>query len=231
MLRALCEALPRLGMDPDVGAIVLTGAGRAFCAGGDVRGMAARKERTFEERLEDLRWKQQIPVLLRTTPKVIIAAINGTAVGAGLGLALACDMRIAARSAKFGTAFVGVGFSGDLGGCWTLTRLVGTAKARELYLTGEVFSSEEANRLGLLTKLVDDDAVLTEAMAMAGRFAAGPRVAYGYIKRNMYAAETQSLPEVLELEAMHQMRTLITEDHKEAITAFVEKRKPAFRGR
>lgn len=231
MLRSLCEALPRLGMDPAVGAIVLTGAGRAFCAGGDVKGMAARKDRTFEERLEDLRWKQQIPILLRTTPKVVVAAINGTAVGAGLCLVAACDLRVAARSARFGTAFAGVGFSGDLGGSWTLTRLLGTAKARELYLMGEMFGTAEAEAMGLLTRCVDDGTALDAATALAHRFADGPRVAYGYMKRNLYAAETQPLPEVLELEAMHQMRTLTTEDHREAIAAFVEKRKPVFRGR
>jgi 2-(1,2-epoxy-1,2-dihydrophenyl)acetyl-CoA isomerase len=231
MLRAFIEALGRLGGDPEVGAIVLTGAGRAFCAGGDVKSMVTRADHGFEQRLESIRWKQQIPLLMRQCPKVIIAMINGTAVGAGLGLAIACDFRIAARSARFGTAFVGIGYAGDLGGTWTLTRLVGTAKARELYLLGDMFDSTEAERWGVVSKVVDDDRLAAETMALAQRFATGPRVAYGYIKRNLHAAETEPLAAVLEMEAVHQIRASMTADHKEATRAFVEKRKPVFHGR
>jgi 2-(1,2-epoxy-1,2-dihydrophenyl)acetyl-CoA isomerase len=231
MLRAFIETLGRLGADPEVGAIVLTGMGRGFCAGGDVKAMAARTEPGFEERLESLRWKQQIPLLMRQCPKVIIAMINGTAVGAGLGLAMACDLRIAARSARFGTAFAGIGFSGDLGGTWTLTRLVGTAKARELYLLADMFDSAQAEQWGVVSKVVDDDRLLAETTALAQRFASGPLVAYGYIKRNLHAAETEPMAPVLEMEAIHQIRAAMTEDHKEATRAFVERRKPVFIGR
>ena len=138
MLLALGEALQRLGSDAGVGAIVVTGAGRGFCAGGDVKTMASRVTQGFEERVEGLRRMHQLPLLLRTIPKVVIAMVNGPAVGAGLGLALACDLRIVGRSARFGTGFAGVGYSGDFGGSWSLTRLVGTAKARELYFLGDI---------------------------------------------------------------------------------------------
>jgi len=120
MLLALGEALQRLGGDASVGAVVITGAGRGFCAGGDVKTMPARSPQGFEERVEGLRRMHQLPVVLRTMPKVVIAMVNGPAVGAGLGLAMACDLRIAGHSARFGTGFAGVGYSGDFGGSWTL---------------------------------------------------------------------------------------------------------------
>ena len=230
MVAALCEALPRLGTDPAVGAIVLTGAGRGFCAGGDVKRMAAT-DTTMEERQEGLRWRHDSVRLLRTIGKVVIAAINGPVAGAGLGLALACDLRIAARSARFRTAFAGVGFSGDFGGSWSLTRLVGTAKARELYYLNPQIDAEEALRLGMVTAVVDDGALMEEAVGMARRIADGPRVAFAYMKRNLHAAETESLTTVLDMEALGQARTGTTEDHKEAARAFVEKRAPVFRGR
>src|SRR5215471_9486288 len=125
MLQALREALPRLATDPEIGAIVVTGAGRGFCAGGDVKTMTSRAAQGFEERVEGLRRMHQLPMLLRTIPKIVIAMINGPAVGAGLGLAMACDLRISGQSARFGTGFAGVGYSGDFGGSWSLTRLVG----------------------------------------------------------------------------------------------------------
>ena len=177
MVAALCDTLPRLGTDPAVGAVLLTGAGRGFCAGGDVKRMAST-EQTMEERQEGLRWRHESVRLLRTIGKVVIAAVNGPAAGAGLSLALACDLRIAARSARFRTAFAGVGFSGDFGGSWSLTRLVGTAKAREMYYLNPQIDAEEALRLGMVSAVVDDDALMADAMAMARRIADGPRVAF-----------------------------------------------------
>ncbi len=231
MTLLLMQGVERLGADPEVGAIVLTGAGRGFCAGGDVRSMPSRNELPFEQRLEGLRARARLVLLLRQCPKPVVAAINGPAFGAGLGLALACDIRIAAASARFGTAFVRIGYSGDYGGTYNLTQLVGPAKARELYLTGESFTAEQALAWGMLTRVVPDEALRAEAMAVAGRFARGPRVAYGYIKRNMLAAETETLERMLEIEAIHQVRCAQTEDHKEAARAFAEKREPVFRGR
>ncbi len=230
MVASLCEALPRLNLDPNVGAIVLTGAGRGFCAGGDVKRMAAT-EQGVEERQEGLRWRHESIRLLRTMGKIVIAAVNGPAAGAGLSLALACDLRLAARSARFRTAFAAVGFSGDFGGSWSLTRLVGTAKARELYYLNPLIDAEEALRLGLVTRVVDDDALASDAHSMAASLAQGPRVAFAYMKRNLHAAETEPLQTVLDMEALGQARTGMTEDHKEAARAFVEKRAPVFHGR
>ena len=231
MLLALGDALQRLGGDPNAGVIIITGAGRGFCAGGDVKTMESRSSQSFEEQVEGLRRMHQLPMLLRTIPKVVVAMINGPAVGAGLGLAMACDVRIAGRSARFGTGFAGVGYSGDFGGSWTLTRLVGTAKARERYFLGDIVDSATAASLGLVSRVVEDDALREETTALARRIADGPRIAYGYMKRNLFAAETEPLATVLEMEAVHQARTAMTEDHLEASRAFVEKRRPAFKGR
>jgi 2-(1,2-epoxy-1,2-dihydrophenyl)acetyl-CoA isomerase len=231
MLLALGEALQRLGDDASVGVIVVTGAGRGFCAGGDVKTMERRAGQSFEERVEGLRRMHQLPLLLRAIPKIVVAMVNGPVVGAGLGLAMACDLRIAGRSARFGTGFAGVGYSGDFGGSWTLTRLVGTAKARELYFLGDVIDSATAASFGLVSRVVEDEALHSETMALARRIADGPRVAYGYMKRNLFAAETEPLATVLEMEAVHQARTAMTEDHLEASRAFVEKRRPVFKGR
>jgi 2-(1,2-epoxy-1,2-dihydrophenyl)acetyl-CoA isomerase len=231
MLDAFNEALRRLGGDPNVGVIVLTGAGRGFCAGGDVKAMAGRGERRFETHRAELEKMHELPLLMRTIPKVVIAMVNGPAFGAGLGVAMSADLRIAARSARFGTAFVKIGYSGDFGGSWLLTRLVGSARAREMYLLGDELSAEEAERIGLVTRVVADDELHAETMALARRIADGARLAQGYMKRNLFAAETEPLPAVLQLEALHQALTAQTEDHKEAVRAFAERRKPVFRGR
>ncbi|MBV8506540.1 MAG: enoyl-CoA hydratase [Alphaproteobacteria bacterium] len=231
MLLALGEAVQRLGSDAGIGAVVVTGAGRGFCAGGDVKTMESRAAQGFEDRVEGLRRMHQLPLLLQMLPKVVIAMVNGPAVGAGLGLAMACDLRIAGRSARFGTGFAGVGYSGDFGGSWSLTRLVGTAKARELYFLGDIVDAATAASLGLVNRVVEDDVLNCETTALARRIADGPRVAYGYMKRNLFAAETEPLAAVLEMEAVHQARTAMTEDHLEASRAFVEKRRPIFKGR
>jgi 2-(1,2-epoxy-1,2-dihydrophenyl)acetyl-CoA isomerase len=232
MTAALKETLERYSTDRDVGVIVITGAGRGWCAGGDVKTMESRgADQTVEDRVEGLRRAHQLPLLMRTMPKVIIGMINGPVAGAGLGLALACDLRIAGKSARFGTAFARIGYSGDYGGSWSLTRLVGTAKARELYLLADVIDADKAGELGMVNRVVGDDELLTETMALARRIADGPRIALGYIKRNLFAAETEDFQTVLDLEAEHQARCAFTEDHKEAVTAFVEKRRPVFKGR
>ena len=231
MLDGLIAALHRVAVDPAIAAVILTGAGRAFCAGGDVKAMAARSDDGMERRAAELRLRHHLILLIRQSPKIIIGAINGPAFGAGLGIALACDLRLAAESARFGTAFAGVGFSGDFGGSYHVTKLAGPAKAREFYLLGEPIDVREAHRLDLVTSVVPDGALMAEAEKLARRFAEGPRLAYAYMKRNLLAAETGSLADVLDMEAFHQARTGMTEDHREAREAFVEKRKPAFKGR
>jgi 2-(1,2-epoxy-1,2-dihydrophenyl)acetyl-CoA isomerase len=234
MLDALLEALPRLADDASVGVIVLTGAGRGFCAGGDVKAMAEGTElggQTMEEKAQALRSRMEASRWLHELPKPTIAMMRGPAAGAGLSLAMACDMRIASDTVRLGTAFARVGYSGDFGGSYYLTQLVGTAKARELYFTADLLGAQEALGLGLVNRVVPDARLEEETMALASRLARGPRVAYRYMKRNMNAAESASLKDMLDLEAWHHTRTGMTEDHREAARAFVEKREPQFKGR
>jgi 2-(1,2-epoxy-1,2-dihydrophenyl)acetyl-CoA isomerase len=234
MLDALSAALPRLADASDVGVVVLTGAGRAFCAGGDVKAMAEAAEGAdgaLEERAQRLRARMEVSRWLHEMPKPTIAMVRGAAAGAGLSLAMACDLRIVSDTAKFTTAFARVGYSGDFGGSFFLTRLVGTARARELYFTAEVLDPARALAIGLVNRVVPDANLEAEALGLARRLAGGPRVAYRYIKRNMNAAESGSLAELLDLEAWHHARTGMTADHREATRAFVEKREPLFHGR
>jgi 2-(1,2-epoxy-1,2-dihydrophenyl)acetyl-CoA isomerase len=227
----LLEALERLGADPAIGCIVLTGAGRGFCAGGDVKTMGSRSARVFEERAAGVLQSGRIALLMHNTAKPIIGMINGVAVGAGLSMAAACDIRVAARSARFGTGFIKIGLSGDWGGTWTLTRLVGTAKARELFFTGDIIDAEEAYRIGLINRVADDADLLATTTALAHRIAALPHVALGYTKKNLAVAETADFVTSLETEAFNQARCSQMEDHREAVVAFKEKRKPVFTGR
>jgi 2-(1,2-epoxy-1,2-dihydrophenyl)acetyl-CoA isomerase len=234
MLDALLEALPRLAEDPAVGVVVLTGAGRGFCAGGDVKAMAEGNElggQTMEEKAHALRSRMEASRWLHEMPKPSIAMMRGPAAGAGLSMAMACDLRIASDTVRLGTAFARVGYSGDFGGSYFLTQLVGTAKARELYFTADLLDAPQALALGLVNRVVPDARLEEETMALASRLARGPRVAYRYMKRNMNAAETASLKDMLDLEAWHHTRTGMTEDHREAARAFVEKREPQFKGR
>jgi 2-(1,2-epoxy-1,2-dihydrophenyl)acetyl-CoA isomerase len=227
----LLESLSRLGADNNVGCIVITGSGRGFCAGGDVKSMGDRSARDFETRAAGIQQSNRIPMLMHNTPKPIIGMINGVAAGAGLSMACACDIRIAARSARFTAAFIKIGLSGDWGGTWTLTRLVGTAKARELFFTGDMINAEEAFRIGLVNQVADDSELRDATMIMARKIAAMPRITLGYTKKNLNAAEVGEFATVLDMEATHQARCSQTEDHREAVQAFKEKRKPAFQGR
>jgi 2-(1,2-epoxy-1,2-dihydrophenyl)acetyl-CoA isomerase len=241
MGQALFEAVRRNAHDPKVRAIVLTGAGGAFCAGGDVKGFAADTGRgagvgqasgpSFEQRVAGLRSGMEVVKWLHEAPKPTLAVIPGPAAGAGLSLALACDLRIAAENAKLTTAFSKVGLAGDYGGSWFLTHLVGAAKARELYFTADVITGADAAALGIVNKAVPAEALEAEASAFARRLAGLPTIAVGYMKKNLNAAAHATLSEVLDLEATHMVRTMMTQDHAAAAKAFVEKRAPEFAGR
>jgi 2-(1,2-epoxy-1,2-dihydrophenyl)acetyl-CoA isomerase len=157
--------------------------------------------------------------------------VRGAAAGAGLSLALSCDLRVASTNARLVTAFKDVAYSGDFGGSYFLTRLVGPSKARELYFLSERLDAERAQSLGLVNFVFPDEELLDQTKAIATKLAAGPRLAYRYMKRNLNAAETMALGEVMDLEAWHHTRCGMTEDHLEGARAFVEKRKPVFKGR
>ena len=234
MMTDFLEALPRLAEDPDVGAVVISGSGNAFCAGGDVKAMAEGtefKENTLEGKARKLRSDMEVSGWLHRMPKPTIAMVPGAAAGAGLSIALACDLRVASESSKFTTAFGKVGYSGDFGGSYFLTRLVGTAKARELYFTSALLKAPEALNLGIVNRVVPDEDLQTEVMELARQMASGPQIALSYMKKNLNAAETGTLSDVFDLEAWHHTRCGLTEDHKEATKAFVEKRTPIFRNR
>jgi 2-(1,2-epoxy-1,2-dihydrophenyl)acetyl-CoA isomerase len=234
MLEALARALEQAEESADVACVVLTGAGGAFCAGGDVKAMAESNgtEVDYDALVAAQRRSQRATSgRLHAMPKPTIAALPGAAAGAGLALALACDLRIAARGAVLTTAFARVGLAGDYGGTWFLTRLAGTARARELYFLSERLSAEEAERMGIVNRVVDDERLEEETLALAGRLAAGPRIALAYMKENLNRAENgDELGECMDLEVTHHRRTMLTEDHREAAAAFAAKREPSFRG-
>jgi 2-(1,2-epoxy-1,2-dihydrophenyl)acetyl-CoA isomerase len=237
MTSALAEQLAKAELDPAVKCIVLTGAGKGFCAGGDVKGMASRGDGTVGDNTLDAAIHRQ-RVNQRATagklfkmPKPTIAALPGAAAGAGLSLALACDLRIMASTAVLTTAFARVGFSGDYGGTYFLTQLVGAAKARELYYLSERVSAEEALRLGLTNWVCASEELASKTREIAGRLAKGPTVAFRYIKENLNRALCGDVDDCLDLEATHHIHCGQTEDHREAAKAFVEKREPVFKGR
>jgi len=232
ILDGLLEALPRLAADPDVAVVILTGAGRGFCAGGDVKSMAeGSSQLDLEDAVQRLRGRMEVSRLLHEIPKPTIAMVNGPAAGAGLAMALACDLRIAGQSARFITAFAKVGFSGDFGGSYFLSKLIGSGKARELYYTGDPLDATQALTLGIANSVVPDAELPDATMALARRLARGPSIALGLMKQNFNAAESGTLSELLDMEALHQVKTSRTEDHREAARAFVEKRPALFKGR
>lgn len=232
MKRALLELLPRLDADPGVGCVLLTGAGSAFCAGGDTRKME-REGRlpSPAERTEQLRQEHGIPWALHTMGVPTLAALPGPAAGAGLSLALACDLRVAAESAFVTTAYVRLGLSGDYGGSWFLTRLVGPARARELYFLGDRVPAAECVRLGLVNRVVPDAELHAAAGDWARRLAVGPPLALRSMKDNLNRALTADLRSCLDVEAERMVQGAQTEDYLEAVRAFAERRAPVFRGR
>jgi len=245
LMPLLSQYLDECIADSKVRCVVLTGAGRAFCAGGDVKGMAANRDilggangdaptspsAIVARSVQVLRQSQRdTSFKLHTMPKITIAMVNGHAVGAGLSLALACDFRIASEKAKFATAFRNVGFSGDFGSSYYLTKMVGTEKARYLLYTGATIEGEEALAMGLCSKVVPHDNLEEETMKVAEHIASGPTLAYTRMKENLSRAETCDLATALDAEAMNMILSGQTRDHMEAARAFVEKRQPTFTG-
>ncbi|MBO6657200.1 MAG: enoyl-CoA hydratase [Pseudomonadales bacterium] len=234
---ALQQMLSDFEVNPDVKVIVLTGAGKGFCAGGDVKGMASKGDGTVGDNTIDGAIHRQRLNQRATSgklfkmPKPTLASLPGAAAGAGLSLALACDMRIMASNAILTTAFAKVGFSGDYGGTYFMTQLVGSAKARELYYLSDRLSAEEALRLGLTNWLCEPEELQEKTLEIARRLASGPTVAYRYMKENLNRAMSGEVDECLDLEATHHVHCGQTEDHREAAQAFVEKREPVFKGR
>ena len=238
MTAAMSEQLASAELNPEVRCIVLTGAGKGFCAGGDVKGMAASGDGTVGNNTIDGAIHRQ-RVNQRATagklfgmPKPTIAALPGAAAGAGLSLALACDLRIMTSNAIMTTAFGRVGFSGDYGGTFFMSQLVGTAKARELYFLSDRVDSEEALRLGLTNWVCEPEELAAKTGEIANRLATGPTVAYRYMKENFARAiSSGDVDDCLDLEATHHVHCGQTEDHRNATKAFVEKKEPVFNGR
>jgi enoyl-CoA hydratase/carnithine racemase len=229
----LHDAITRSSADPEVRVMVITGAGKGFCAGGDVKAMNEAKEGKRERPLLEkiAPGRDRTLLAMRDAPQPIIAAVNGAAAGAGMNLALGCDIRIASTAAKFSQAFVKRGLHPDWGGTYFLPRVVGMARAAELIFTGEVIDAAEALRLGIVSRVVAPEALMPTVGELARRIAAGPPVAIRLAKHSLYANADRDLTSALEGETAAQNICFDTEDAREGIRAFVEKRDPRFHGR
>ena len=234
---ALRETIALLEHDNRVGSVLITGKGDAFCAGGDVSGMGSNRtssgrtsrEVTKNERIESLFVKQRtLTQRIHELDKITIAALPGAAAGAGLSIALACDLRIASSNAFVTTAFANVGLSGDYGASWFLPRIVGLSKAKEMFYTSDRISAEECERLGIFNKLFPTDTFRDDAQAYAAKLSNGPINALARMKKNLNSALDQELQDSLLLEARHLVESMDDPESKEAIAAFMEKRRPNF---
>lgn len=243
LMPLLAQYLSECEKDPEVRCVALTGAGRGFCAGGDVKGMQTRNigqetgERpdvvgALERGVRELRQSQDTTALkLHTMGKPTVALVNGAAAGAGLSLALSCDIRFCSDRARFLTAFKGVGLSGDFGSSYFLPRIVGMGKARELFFTNEILNAQRALELGIANHVVPHDRFIEEGLAFCAKIAAGPTATYGRMKANLNLAEASTLKELLDQEALNMRLSGMSIDSREAVRAFVEKREPNFVGR
>jgi enoyl-CoA hydratase/carnithine racemase len=234
---ALRAMIKDCGENPDVHVLLITGAGTAFCAGGNVKGMGAHRDATklamsHDEKVADLQDRQRLLTgALASVRKPTIAALPGPAVGAGLAIAMACDLRIAAASAFVSTGYLRVALSGDYGIAWLLTRLVGTARARELMFTAERVDAARCEAIGLVNRVVPDDRLQTEAFALAQTLAEGPALALRYMKDNLDEALLFDFATARDHEAVRLVRLTTTSDHREAVQAFIDKRKAVFSGK
>jgi 2-(1,2-epoxy-1,2-dihydrophenyl)acetyl-CoA isomerase len=231
LLQGTLEALETAAADDGVRALILTGAGRGFCAGGDLTSPDTLGTGPPQSRIRVLRTYMRSSQLLREMSKVTIAAVNGPCAGAGMSWACAADLRYAAASARFVTAFLNAGLSGDFGGTWTLPRIVGRAKARELYFLSEAMSAEEAERAGLVSKTLPDEELMPYVRGIARKLADSAPITLRYIKQNLNDADHLSFSALLDAEAVRHVTSGTTEDQREAARAFLEKRKPVFKGR
>lgn len=238
MLAQLAAAFSDAAEDDAVRCVALTGAGRAFSAGGDVKEMAAdHRAVTFggdsDEEAAGLlaHAAQSTTGAIYDLPKPVVALVNGFVVGGALGLVLACDARLAAAGARFGTAFRNVGLSGDFGTTYLLPRLVGWGRARELFMSGEMVNAQAAKEIGLVTAVYEDDALLSEGLAYCTQLAQGPTKAFGRMKANLNFGEQHSMAQTIQQEALNQRFSALDHDHQDAATAFANKEQPVFRGR
>lgn len=244
LIPMLGEYLSECAQDRDVRCVAVTGAGRGFCAGGDVKGMQVRNTSTggagseppnpimsMERSVNELRgWHNSTALLLHTMGKPTVALVNGVAAGAGMSVALSCDIRLASDTARFTTAFRNVGLSGDFGGSYFLQRLVGAGKARELYFSAEIINAQAALDLGIVNRVIPHDRFLDEGLAFCAKLAAGPTATYARMKANLELAERSTLQDVLDQEALNMRISGASKDSREAVRAFVEKRDPIFVG-
>lgn len=247
LLRALREGMERAARNHEARVVVITGSGRAFCAGGDIAGKPEKKADTPEDlsqdtpvkkrppdsvatRIEWLRGNMEAVRILHQMEKPTIAMIRGATVSVGMALAAACDFRVVSENASFTTGFAKVGFSGDFGASYFLTRLLGSAKARELMFLSDTFDAQEAKQIGFVSQLVADDELETRTQGLARRLADGPPLTYRFMKKNLTAAIEGSLEQILDLEATHMVLSSMTNDQREAVKAFMEKRAPKFTG-
>ncbi len=229
------EIVKQWSCDPDIGAIVVTGVGRAFSVGGDISKMDKEDGEllegdTLEQHIDGLRREQELSWLLYSIPKVTIAAVNGHAMGAGLGICLACDLRIVSDKAKFGAAYAKVGLGGDFGVSWLLTQYVGAPKAKELLFLSDIIDAQEAEKIGLVNRVVQHENFTSSVREIASKVAYGAQTSFRYMKANINLSQIADFRTVLDREAETHLRCGMTEDFKEGVKAFTEKRSPKFRG-
>lgn len=229
---AVNEAFGRLAQDSRVNVVVLTGAGRAFCAGGDLAALGkSRQAGTIQDVEPLLRAGMQMVLKMRAMPQPVIAAVNGVAAGAGMNIALAADIRIAAEEATFGQTFAKVGLFPDYGGTFFLPELVGAAKASELFYTGDLIDAKTALQIGLVNQVVPAAQLEETVKTLALKIARGPALAIRAVKRTLFASQEKELALALENEVREQMRCFLSEDCSEGIRSFFEKRPPKFQGK